>query len=181
MKKTLAAIGLLSFSFAAFAQQGAPGGSASASPSAPSTAGAPKAGAGSEASKRAGGGNLAARDRTFVTKAAQAGLAEVEAATSHVVLESASFQLVLHGIPPKIAKGISISTPPKLREDVPVKLFFPVPSLSEARARAQALGGGLAPPAKEWEARGFRACDGHDPEGNVIQLREEAPERLGHD
>lgn len=27
---------------------------------------------------------------------------------------------------------------------------------------------------KEWEARGFRACDGRDPEGNVLQVREAA-------
>jgi hypothetical protein len=26
---------------------------------------------------------------------------------------------------------------------------------------------------KEFEARGFRACDGYDPEGNVVQLRED--------
>ena len=30
------------------------------------------------------------------------------------------------------------------------------------------------PTTAEWQAseRGFRACDGHDPEGNVIQVRE---------
>jgi hypothetical protein len=33
-------------------------------------------------------------------------------------------------------------------------------------------GGELNPPDKEFAARGFRACDGHDPEGNVLQLRE---------
>jgi hypothetical protein len=27
---------------------------------------------------------------------------------------------------------------------------------------------------KEWSARGFRACDGYDPEGNVFQVREKA-------
>jgi hypothetical protein len=28
---------------------------------------------------------------------------------------------------------------------------------------------------KEWSARGFRACETVDPEGNVIQFREDAP------
>lgn len=28
---------------------------------------------------------------------------------------------------------------------------------------------------EEWAARGFRACDGVDPEGNVLQFREPAP------
>ena len=50
-----------------------------------------------------------------------------------------------------------------------------MPSLAEARARAPALGGRLAPAGKEWAARGFRACDGVDPEGNVVQFREPAP------
>ena len=37
---------------------------------------------------------------------------------------------------------------------------------------AERLGGRVKPVHDEWEARGFRACDGHDPEGNVIQVRE---------
>jgi hypothetical protein len=55
-----------------------------------------------------------------------------------------------------------------------VKLVFAVPSIAQARAWAPALGGELNPPEKMFEARGFRACDGHDPEGNVIQFREDA-------
>ena len=57
----------------------------------------------------------------------------------------------------------------------PIELFFPVPSIAEARAKAPALGGKVGPKAKEWEARGIRACAGHDPEGNVVQFRENAP------
>ena len=36
------------------------------------------------------------------------------------------------------------------------------------------LGGEVWPVDREWEAasRGFRACDGRDPEGNVFQVRE---------
>jgi len=91
-----------------------------------------------------------------------------------VVLESADLQLVIHTIPPRIAKTIAITTPPKPRTDTAMKPFFAVDSLADARSRAVALGGALNPPQKEFETRGFRACDGHDPEGNVVQFRERA-------
>ena len=89
-----------------------------------------------------------------------------------IVLESASMQLVLHGMPKRIAETISITTPPSRRENAAVKLVFPVSSLSQARGKASSLGGELNPSKKEFESRGFRACDGHDPEGNVVQFRE---------
>lgn len=103
-----------------------------------------------------------------------AGLARAAGDADHVVLRSATLELVVHGIPARIARGIVIDTPPALREDSAMKPFFPVPSLAQARVQAAALGGGLLPARREWEARGFRACDGHDPEGNVLQLREAA-------
>jgi len=49
-----------------------------------------------------------------------------------------------------------------------------VASLAEARAEAPSLGGALYPSDREWEGKGFRACDGYDPEGNILQLRESA-------
>ncbi len=101
-------------------------------------------------------------------------LSVTHAERGHVVLESADMQLVVHGIPKWIADRIEISDPPEVREETPIKLFFPVPSLAEARAMAPSLGGSVSPKAKEWEARGFRACDGFDPEGNVVQFREGA-------
>jgi predicted enzyme related to lactoylglutathione lyase len=91
------------------------------------------------------------------------------------VLESAQMQLVVHGIPKRIADSFEITTPPELREDVPVKLVLPVDSLAAARKAAPALGGKLGPKSKEFTARGFVACDGFDPEGNVVQFRESAP------
>lgn len=92
----------------------------------------------------------------------------------HVVLESSAFQLVVHAIPRHIAETIEVASPPVLREESPVKLAFPVGSLAEARIEAHAAGGGMKGEASEWEWRGFRACDGHDPEGNVVQFREAA-------
>jgi len=101
-------------------------------------------------------------------------MAVVHSEEELVVLESADFQLVVHGIPARIAGKVTIASPPTLRTDVPVKLIFPVTSIATARDRATALGGGTNPKGKEFEARGFRACDGHDPEGNVVQFREKA-------
>ena len=89
-----------------------------------------------------------------------------------IVLESSGFQLVVHPLPKKIARSITITTPAERRTSVPTKLVFYVSALAQARKQAALLGGTLDPEKNEWEARGFRACDGHDPEGNVIQLRQ---------
>ncbi|MBG7620392.1 hypothetical protein I5R65_13030 [Herbaspirillum sp. AP02] len=93
-----------------------------------------------------------------------------------VVIEAEDFLLVIHAIPPAAAATVDISAPPVLRENVPVKLFLPVRSLAQARLSTQQLGGGLKPPEAEWSGPDFRACDGFDPEGNVVQFREVARE-----
>jgi predicted enzyme related to lactoylglutathione lyase len=105
---------------------------------------------------------------------AVAGLVARERAADHVVLETPGFQLVVHGLPQRVAAAIEIGVPPRVRKDTPIKLALPVASIAAARREAAALGGRIAPPARAWEARGFRACDGHDPEGNVFQVRETA-------
>jgi predicted enzyme related to lactoylglutathione lyase len=102
------------------------------------------------------------------------GLVIVHSDADVIVLESAHQQLVLHGIPKHIARSIRIASPPVRREDTAVKLVFPVASLAEARDKAATLGGELNPKKKEFAARGFLACDGHDPEGNVVQFRQAA-------
>ena len=89
------------------------------------------------------------------------------------VLRSDSFELVIHALPNEASES-AVDGPPQIREDSYIKPFFPVPSLSEARERAAALGGQLRPAEEEWTARGFRACEAIDPDGNVIQFREEA-------
>lgn len=102
------------------------------------------------------------------------GMRVVGADSEHVVLESDALQLVVHAIPKHIADTFTIASPPEVREETPIKLFFPVASLAAARTAAPALGGRLWPVEREWAARGFRACDALDPEGNVLQLRERA-------
>jgi predicted enzyme related to lactoylglutathione lyase len=89
-----------------------------------------------------------------------------------VVLETMTFQLVIHGIPKVIADTFTITVPPQLREEVPAKLIFPVASLTSVRENVVRLGGGMFGKNREFERNGFRACDGYDPEGNVVQFRE---------
>ena len=93
----------------------------------------------------------------------------------HVVLESSSFQLVVHAIPQHIASSINISVPPEVREETPIKLLFPVSSLAEARAAAPLLGGHLGPSEREWQAGGIRVCDGYDPEGMSFSFGKMCP------
>jgi len=88
-----------------------------------------------------------------------------------VVLHSDTFELVIH----KLSGEPAMDRPPVPRRDSYIKPFFPVTSLASAREKATALGGALEPADREWSARGFRASEAIDPEGNVIQFREDAP------
>jgi predicted enzyme related to lactoylglutathione lyase len=101
-------------------------------------------------------------------------MTEVNSDQDKVVLDEHGFQLVIHGIPEIIAESIAISTPPAVREETPIKICLPVMTIEAARSKAAKLGGQVAPKAQEWSARGFRACDAYDPEGNVFQVRESA-------
>lgn len=94
-------------------------------------------------------------------------------AEDHTVMEVEGFQLVVHGLAgePRVSKQ---PDEVRVREDSYVKLCLPVASIAAARRLAAANGGSIKSSPHEWEARGFRACDGHDPEGNVIQVRETA-------
>jgi predicted enzyme related to lactoylglutathione lyase len=96
----------------------------------------------------------------------------VQADPDRIVLNSEDFQLVIHAIPKEIADTIAIAVPPEIREDTPIKLCLPVSSIAEARAKAAALGGKVRSQDQEWNGPDFRACDGCDPEGNVVQFRE---------
>ncbi len=88
------------------------------------------------------------------------------------VLAAESFELVIHAL-----RGESVSQAALPGREAYVKPFFPVQSLSETRTLAAAFGGQVRPAGEEWEARGFRACEAIDPDGNPIQFRELAPER----
>lgn len=100
------------------------------------------------------------------------GLVTVDSADSHRVLESEAWLLTLVKAPSRIAATIQITDPPRRRTDAPVKLVFAVRSIGETRTRAAELGGQIDPVDTQWEFRGSLRCDGIDPEGNVIQLRQ---------
>lgn len=91
-----------------------------------------------------------------------------------VRLENDSIQLVIHALPKAVASQIEISVPPRLREQSAIKPVFAVDSLERVRGIVSALGGGMNPASSAFAWAGFRACDGHDPEGNPIQFREPA-------
>lgn len=88
----------------------------------------------------------------------------------HHVIASADMQLIIHAIPAHIAATITIVTPPEVRDEQAIKLFFTVPSLAGAAATASAHGGALF--GQEYAGPGFKVRNGHDPEGNIFQVRE---------
>ena len=102
-----------------------------------------------------------------------AGMRECHADDHYVELESNSFQLVVLQIPRHIADTIVIASPPDRREDRAVKLVLFVQSIERARAAAASYGGLLNASEREWQFQGATVCDGHDPEGNVFQLRQQ--------
>ena len=90
----------------------------------------------------------------------------------HVVLGSSTLQLVIVQVPAYIASTIHIADPPVRRTRTPVKLVFDVESISAARGVVLNLRGGIDPTESEWIFQGHRVCDGHDPEGNVVQFQQ---------
>lgn len=92
----------------------------------------------------------------------------------HAVLETEGFQLVVHRLRGEPEPTHDAHGRVRVREDAYFKLCLPVRSISAARSQAEPLGGFIKPVQHEWQTRGFRACDGNDPEGNVLQLREGA-------
>lgn len=103
---------------------------------------------------------------------AVAGLVEVQRERDFTLLENRAAQLTIVAVPERIAAKIEIASPPRRRQETPVKLFFVVASVDAIREVVAELGGALDPREREWKFRSWRVCDGHDPEGNVFQLRE---------
>jgi predicted enzyme related to lactoylglutathione lyase len=119
------------------------------------------------------GAVLYAKDLQRLTEfySAVAGLQVQIIREGFAVLGQRPSQLVIVRIPRRISESISIETPPILREDTPIKLVFIVANITAARKSAAERGGNVRPGASEWQFEGAKVCDGHDPEGNVFQLR----------
>lgn len=106
-----------------------------------------------------------------------AGLEPQAIEKGYTILGPTPSQFVIVRIPKRIADTIGIATPPEPREDTPLKLVFAVEDIAHARGRAVELGGAMNAVEREWDFEGSKVCDGHDPEGNVFQLRQTAEVR----
>lgn len=93
-------------------------------------------------------------------------------APTHTELTLPGFDLVIHKIPIDLPVEYDASGRAITREDSYTKICLPVVNIATARIVAQSLGGYIKGPEFEWLHRGYRVCDGQDPEGNVFQARE---------
>jgi len=113
-----------------------------------------------------------ARLAAYYTSVAGFDIHEVD--DGFTTLHTPTLELVLVRIRPEHAEGLVVADPPVRREDTPIKVSLVVPSLAAAREAAPAFGALVDPPEDEWTWSGFTRVDGHDPEGNVVQLMEPA-------
>ena len=113
-------------------------------------------------------------DRIAAFYSAVVGLREEARDKDHIVLGSPGFQLVVLQTPGEIASQIDIIVPPQRRSMAAIKLVFFVRSITKVRTSVAEFGGVMNSPDKEWSFQGMIVCDGLDPEGNVIQFREQA-------
>ena len=111
-------------------------------------------------------------DRIAAFYSAVLGLTEANRDDDHILLESPGFQLVVHRIQGDRATTVESSMPPVRRATAAFKPVFFVPDIASVRLLAEAHGGVMEPIDKEWSFNGVRVCDGLDPEGNVVQFRE---------
>ena len=80
-----------------------------------------------------------------------------------VEFEAGATKFALHAIPFKIADQIEISSPPRPREENPVKLSFAADDVASERERLESLGVPIM-------QRPWGAYDGIDPEGNIFGI-----------
>jgi hypothetical protein len=78
-------------------------------------------------------------------------------------------EILVHSVPPMIAKTIDIGTPPEPRDGSAMKAVFDVASLESALNDVQEKGGVVT--SRTFSLDGLTSHDVLDPEGNVIQLR----------
>jgi predicted enzyme related to lactoylglutathione lyase len=120
-------------------------------------------------------------DRLAAFYVAVIGLRECERKPDYVVLEDANVQLVLlraddaaHAASASaaaLARPVDAGQAPR-RSEAAIKPVFRVASIEVARAAAASAGGRINSARHEWRFGAHRVCDGLDPDGNVIQLRE---------
>lgn len=109
------------------------------------------------------------------------GFRECERKPDYVVLEDGTLQLVLlrtdaaaHSPTPgaaALARPADAGPAPR-RSEAAIKPVFQVASIEAARAAAPGVGGRINAARHRWRFGAHWVCDGLDPDGNVIQLRE---------
>jgi hypothetical protein len=90
------------------------------------------------------------------------------------VLFAKNLDRVVHVIADGGSVACDVTAPPARRATAAFKPVFFVASISRLRGIAETHGGVLEPVDEEWSFNGVKVCDGLDPEGNVIQFREDA-------
>jgi catechol 2,3-dioxygenase-like lactoylglutathione lyase family enzyme len=82
---------------------------------------------------------------------------------TYIEFDAGNATFALHAIPRQTASQIEITSPPKPRENNPVKLIFEVDDVSAESERLVSLGVTIL-------QRPWGTFDGIDPEGNVFQI-----------
>jgi predicted enzyme related to lactoylglutathione lyase len=106
------------------------------------------------------------------------GLREANRDDDHILLESPGFQLVVHRIPGHSTTTIDVAEPTVRRAGAAFKPVFFVHNLASVRTVASAHGGTLEPQEMEGHSTVSWFAMAVDPEGNVIQLRENRAEGM---
>jgi predicted enzyme related to lactoylglutathione lyase len=104
------------------------------------------------------------RMKTFYRDALGLAVREADSTPTWIELDAGGATVALHAIPSDVAAQIAIDDPPKARSDTPIKLVFECDDVEAARARIVEHGGTM------FEVNAWGACDGLDPEGNVLQI-----------
>ncbi|HEY2346490.1 MAG TPA: VOC family protein [Xanthomonadaceae bacterium] len=95
----------------------------------------------------------------------------LEEEAGFIVLGRDGLEIAIVRMSADAAARNEIASPPRRREQTPIKPSFLVDDFERVRAEAIAAGGDAKPLAAAWSWRGQLHLDGHDPEGNVVQFR----------
>lgn len=88
-----------------------------------------------------------------------------------VVVGNTAVEVAIVQMPEALVAANPLATPPRVREETPLKPSFLVDDLDRVIAVAAATGGGTKSISAAWRWRGQLHLDGHDPEGNPVQFR----------
>jgi catechol 2,3-dioxygenase-like lactoylglutathione lyase family enzyme len=86
---------------------------------------------------------------------------------TYALFDLAGARFALHAIPAEYASKIQIASPPKARENDPVKLIFTVDDFPAERNRLESMGVTLTQ--RPWQ-KPDEECEALDPEGNIFQI-----------